>query len=67
MTNHKKGSPDLPSQNQGVGAYPRPSSVKGRVLASLLTGAELTHLDCWRRYGSARLAHPDSRAADAYL
>ncbi len=42
---------------QGVGAYPRPSSVKGRVLAALLTGAELTHLDCWERFGSSRLAH----------
>ena len=42
---------------QGVGAYPRPSSVKGRVLAALLTGAELTHLDCWERFGSSRMAH----------
>lgn len=41
----------------GTGAYPRPTSVKGRVLAVLLTGAELTHLDCWERFGSSRLAH----------
>jgi hypothetical protein len=27
------------------------------VLAALLTGAELTHLDCWERFGSSRLAH----------
>jgi hypothetical protein len=40
-----------------VGDYPRPTSVKGRVLAALLAGAELTHLDCWERFGSSRLAH----------
>lgn len=40
-----------------VGDYPRPTSVKGRVLAVLLTGAELTHRDCWNRFGSSRLAH----------
>lgn len=55
------GREALPSEcsakKQGVGAYARPSSVKGRVLASLLTGAELTHLDCWERFGSSRLAH----------
>ena len=45
------------AKSQGVGTYPRPSSVKGRVLAALLTGAELTHLDCWERFGSSRLAH----------
>ena len=41
----------------GTGGYPKPTSVKGRVLAALLTGAELTHLDCWERFGSSRLAH----------
>ena len=41
----------------GAGKYPGPSSVKGRVLAALLTGAQLTHLDCWERFGSSRLAH----------
>lgn len=40
-----------------VGDYPRPTSVKGRVLAALLAGAELTHLDCWERFDSSRLAH----------
>lgn len=43
--------------NAGAGKYPGPSSVKGRVLAALLTGAELTHLDCWERFCSSRLAH----------
>ena len=37
--------------------YPSPQSVKGRVLGSLLRGEKLTHLDCWRRFGSARLSH----------
>ena len=37
--------------------YPSPQSVKGRVLGSLLRGEHLTHLDCWRRFGSARLSH----------
>lgn len=40
-----------------VGTFPAPRSVKGRVLAALLTGAKLTHLDCWQRFGSSRLAH----------
>lgn len=39
-------------------SYPHPSSVKGRVLGALLRGGEsLTHLDCWRRFGSSRLSH----------
>ncbi|HET7831816.1 MAG TPA: hypothetical protein VFK88_02515 [Gallionella sp.] len=37
--------------------YPLPSTVKGRVLGALLRGERLTHLDCWRRFGSARLSH----------
>ena len=41
----------------GVGTFPAPRSVKGRVLAALLAGEELTHLDCWERFGSSRLAH----------
>lgn len=40
-----------------VGTFPAPRSVKGRVLAALLAGDELTHLDCWERFGSSRLAH----------
>jgi len=38
-------------------SYPEPPSVKGRVLGALLRGERLTHLDCWRRFGSSRLAH----------
>jgi len=38
-------------------SYPEASSVKGRVLGALLRGEHLTHLDCWRRFGSSRLAH----------
>jgi len=38
-------------------SYPAPTSVKGRVLGALLRGERLTHLDCWRRFGSARLSH----------
>jgi hypothetical protein len=37
--------------------YPRPGSVKAAVLAALLRGESLTHLDCWRRFSSSRLAH----------
>lgn len=38
-------------------SFPRPSSVKGRVLADLLLGIHLTHLDVWERHGSSRAAH----------
>lgn len=38
-------------------SYPAPSTVKGRTLGALLRGERLTHLDCWRRFGSARLSH----------
>ncbi len=38
-------------------SYPSPSTVKGRALGALLRGERLTHLDCWRRFGSARLSH----------
>ena len=38
-------------------SYPAPASVKGRVLGTLLRGERLTHWDCWRRFGSARLSH----------
>jgi len=37
--------------------YPDPTSVKGRVLGALLLGELLSHFDCWRRFGSSRLAH----------
>ena len=49
---------DTQNQNlQGQFCYPNPCLVKGRVLGALLRGENLTHLDCWRRFGSARLAH----------
>ena len=38
-------------------SYPQTHSVKGRVLGALLRRERLTHLDCWRRFGSARLSH----------
>jgi hypothetical protein len=38
-------------------SYPAPTSVKGRVLADLLAGDRLTHLDVWERHGSSRAAH----------
>ena len=38
-------------------SYPPTHSVKGRVLGALLRRERLTHLDCWRRFGSARLSH----------
>jgi hypothetical protein len=41
--------------------YPNPQTVRGRVLGALLRGEKLTHLDCWRRFGSSRLSghiHP---------
>lgn len=37
--------------------FPNPSSVAGRILSDLLAGGEITHLDCWNKYGAARLAH----------
>lgn len=37
--------------------FPPAESVKGRVLGALLRGERLTHLDCWRRFGSSRLSH----------
>ena len=50
--------PEAAVQNTQVGfSFPSPHSVKGRVLGSLLRGERLTHLDCWRRFGSARLSH----------
>lgn len=42
---------------QGQFSYPRPSSVKGRVLADLLDGLHITHMDVWNRHGSSRAAH----------
>jgi len=38
-------------------SYPAAEAVKGRVLGALLRGELLTHLDCWRRFGSSRLSH----------
>ncbi len=38
-------------------SLPSPQTVKGRVLGALLLGERLTHLDCWRSFGSARLSH----------
>lgn len=37
--------------------FPDPTTVKGHVLADLLSGRHITHLDCWREHGSSRLAH----------
>lgn len=37
--------------------YPDPHTVYGRVLGALLRGEQLTHLDCWVRFGSARASH----------
>lgn len=45
------------SATASVLCFPAASSVKGRVLGALLRGERLTHLDCWRRFGSARLSH----------
>lgn len=36
--------------------YPSSDSVKGRVLADLLRGHQLTHLDSWIEHGTSRLA-----------
>jgi hypothetical protein len=38
-------------------SYPRPDSVKGRVLADLLDGQRITHMTVWARYASSRAAH----------
>lgn len=37
--------------------YPPADTVKGKVLADLLTGMCITHLDVWMRHGSSRAAH----------
>lgn len=37
-------------------SYPDPATVKGRVLADLLAGKTLTHLDAWLAHGTSRLA-----------
>lgn len=37
--------------------YPPRDTVKGGVLADLLSGRTITHLDCWKDHGSSRLAH----------
>lgn len=34
-----------------------PSSFKGRVPDAHLRGEHVTHLDCWRRFGSSQLSH----------
>lgn len=46
------GSPDV---NQLP--LPDPETVKGRCLGAMLRGERITHLDCWKRFGSARLSH----------
>lgn len=38
-------------------SFPSPGSVKGRVLADLLEGQRITHLDVWLSHGSSRAAH----------
>lgn len=37
--------------------YPTIGTVKAAVLADLLRGDRITHLDVWRRHGSSRAAH----------
>ena len=37
--------------------FPDPETVKGRCLGAMLRGERITHLDCWKRFGSARLSH----------
>ena len=38
-------------------SYPAPCSVKGCVLADLIHGNKLTHMDVWERHGSSRASH----------
>lgn len=38
-------------------SYPDQGSVKGHVLADLLHGDKLTHMDVWERHGSSRASH----------
>lgn len=45
------------ASNTSNRSYPRASSVKGAVLADLLSGRAITHKDCWMEHGSSRLAH----------
>lgn len=37
--------------------FPSHNTVKAAVLADLLEGQELTHLDCWIKHASSRLSH----------
>lgn len=37
--------------------YPPPQTVKAAVLADLLRGAKLTHMDVWESHGSSRASH----------
>lgn len=68
MTVAAMGSPqnESPRLQPGAGqsknttptfSYPSPETVKGRVLADLISGMCLTHLDVWERHGSSRASH----------
>lgn len=52
----EKARPQGKAQHDGF-CFPSPASVKGRVLGALLAGETLSHLECWRRFGSSRLSH----------
>lgn len=45
------------ADNSSALSFPRPSSVKGRVLGDLLAGRTITGKHCWIEHGSSRLAH----------
>lgn len=51
------GSVDTADSTTREFCYPTPDTVKAAVLADLLDGRAITHLDCWKEHGSSRLAH----------
>lgn len=51
------GSVDTADTTAPEFSYPAADTVKAAVLADLLNGRAITHLDCWKEHGSSRLAH----------
>lgn len=46
--------------------FPSAVSVKGRVLADMLAGDKLTHMDVWERHGSSRASHHVYKLREAW-
>lgn len=46
-----------PAASHTTPTFPKPSTVKARILAALLEGRTITGLICWQEFGSSSLAH----------